>query len=150
MQGKLRIDNDALAAIQGHAERDCPAECCGLLLGRRAGRSIIVSEIRPSNNLSRDRRSRYLIDSDLVVRAALASRRGGAELVGFYHSHPQGGAEPSRFDRREAWSGMVYLIVGLAGGQGAHVRAWSPAGPGGIWHEVSIYKRGAVLPAVSA
>ena len=138
MQRELRLDNEALSAVRGHARQVWPEECCGLLLGRSAGSSVIVSEVRPSQNLSHARRSRYMIDSDAMVHAVLAGRRGGADLVGFYHSHPESGTAPSSIDRREAWSGMVYLIVGLAGGQGVSFGAWFSGATGENWQEMAI------------
>jgi proteasome lid subunit RPN8/RPN11 len=42
---------------------------------------------------------------------------GAARIVGYYHSHPKGGLQPSRRDREHAAEGMTYLIMSLTGGR---------------------------------
>jgi proteasome lid subunit RPN8/RPN11 len=46
------------------------------------------------------------------------------QLVGFYHSHPDGAAVPSPFDREAAWPWYSYLIVPVRGGAAGSVRSW--------------------------
>jgi proteasome lid subunit RPN8/RPN11 len=59
-----------------------------------------------------------------MVRASdyqMAERRAselGAELLGFYHSHPDHPARPSQYDLDHAWPTFAYIIVAVAG-QGA-------------------------------
>ena len=49
------------------------------------------------------------------------ARERALEVVGFYHSHPRGSAEPSPVDRETAWPWYVYLIVDPVAGV---ARAW--------------------------
>ena len=44
-------------------------------------------------------------------------------IVGYYHSHPDGRARPSRWDVEQAIAGVTYLITGMAHGRIEHA-AW--------------------------
>jgi proteasome lid subunit RPN8/RPN11 len=59
-----------------------------------------------------------------VRRVERDAAEEGLELVGFYHSHPNGAAEPSRVDRENAWPWYNYLIVAVADGEPGDVRVW--------------------------
>jgi len=50
-----------------------------------------------------------------LLAAETQAQSAGQELVGIYHSHPQGEATPSERDRAEAWPALSYVI--LAGPQ---------------------------------
>jgi proteasome lid subunit RPN8/RPN11 len=77
------------------------------LLGNRA-----IEEIRPATNVASDRLRRYEIDPQALVDAFRAAREGGPEVIGYYHSHPQGPGEPSGIDRAlAAGDGKVWAIV---------------------------------------
>ena len=41
------------------------------------------------------------------------ARELGADLVGWYHSHPDAPARPSEFDREHAWPWYSYIIVSI-------------------------------------
>ena len=107
------IASPARASLLEHA-RSCPgSECCGLLLGGMQEHRAVVQLVEPSPNVHPGNRAgRYQIDSDLVIRALFDARQGGLDLLGFYHSHPDGSIQPSLTDARAAWPGMIYLIVG--------------------------------------
>jgi proteasome lid subunit RPN8/RPN11 len=46
------------------------------------------------------------------------------EIVGYYHSHPDHPAAPSRFDAEHAWPWYSYLIVRVDRGRGAEMASW--------------------------
>jgi proteasome lid subunit RPN8/RPN11 len=102
-----------LRAIRSHAARSAPEECCGLLLG--TGRA--VEHAHPAANVAADPRRRFEIDPQALVDAQRAARAGGPQVIGYYHSHPAGPAEPSATDRAQA------------GHDGA---VWAIAAPGGV------------------
>ena len=56
------------------------------------------------------------------MRAAAGST---SEVVGYYHSHPDGLATPSSTDRQSAWPGVSYIIVAVKSGRAMEVRSWS-------------------------
>jgi proteasome lid subunit RPN8/RPN11 len=95
--------------MRGEAERAAPEECCGLLFGR----GELIDEIHPAMNVAGERRRRFEIDPQALVDAHRTARRGGPQVLGYYHSHPAGPAEPSTTDRAMAsGDGSVWAIVG--------------------------------------
>lgn len=141
----ILLPAEVLSAIQTHAETTYPEECCGALLGRGGAvralpgtAAALAARVDPATCTRREllravplanewdgrRRERYLIPGT-VVRALEAEARGdGLELVGFYHSHPEGAAVPSAFDREVAWPWYSYLIVQVGAGAAGAVRSW--------------------------
>ena len=47
-----------------------------------------------------------------------------AELLGFYHSHPNDVARPSQYDLDHAWPTFAYVIVAVGGGEATSLTAW--------------------------
>lgn len=116
----LHLDPDIRDAITRHAGATAPAECCGGLLGVRdiAGARRIRLAVRVPNRHETPTRAFLLGARDVLRLERLAAARG-LELLGFYHSHPDGPAEPSATDLDAAWPWYTQLIVGDDG-----VRAW--------------------------
>jgi proteasome lid subunit RPN8/RPN11 len=108
----MKIRHEAFERIVAHAVDDKPNECCGLLIGtnemvhdvvraRNAQRSPTKFEVAPADHFAAIRRA----------------RAGGFEVVGAYHSHPNGPSGPSETDRaRLNDPTMVHVIVSLAHG----------------------------------
>jgi len=117
----LEIPERARARLRAWAAEARPREACGLLIGRRRGGECRVSRAVLADNVApADRASRYEVDPLAVVAADRRARVEGLALVGVWHSHPAGPALPSERDRREAWPGWLYAIVGADG----RLRAW--------------------------
>jgi desampylase len=99
-----------------HARRDAPHECCGLLVGRPGE----ILEAVPASNGAPDPTRRYEISPvDYFAQIRRCRRINAAQseqfaVVGAYHSHPSGSAEPSETDLAEAFRDFLFLIVGLA------------------------------------
>jgi proteasome lid subunit RPN8/RPN11 len=56
-----------------------------------------------------------------------AERRAGergAELLGFYHSHPDHPAKPSQYDLDHAWPFFSYVIVSVRNGVSEDMTSW--------------------------
>lgn len=108
----IEVTSDVIATLLDEAERAVPRECCGLLLGR--GERIV--EVRPADNVADEPERRFEIDPVVLLAAHKAARTGGPELVGYYHSHPDGHPLPSATDCEHAsGDGRVWAIV--AGGE---------------------------------
>jgi proteasome lid subunit RPN8/RPN11 len=129
---RLEIGADELAAVERRALDAFPEECCGLLLGHRAGAGANrVVALAPCENRARgSRRRRFTIGADALLAAYRRARATGQEIVGTFHSHTDGPAEPSRRDLESAWPGASYLIVALGPGGVGERRSWRLAGSG--------------------
>lgn len=122
---RLVITSDDLQAIGRHGEATYPEECCGFLLGRAAGETTTVERLLPVDNERQDsRHNRYVIHPETVLAAHKEARAAGADVVGYYHSHPDHPSRPSDFDREHAWPGLSYLIVSVQKGRAADARSW--------------------------
>jgi desampylase len=115
------IARGLLDEIRRRAEADYPEECCGLLLGHEQGKDrVVVSDAVASANLAAERQRHFEVDPALYLRLcrAAAADSSGVQLVGLYHSHPEGEAVPSASDAAQAWQeGWIWLIVPLASGR---------------------------------
>jgi len=108
----LEVTSGAIATLLAEATRAAPAECCGLLLGR-GGR---IDTARPAANVAGDPLRAFEIDPAALFAAHREARAGGAELVGYYHSHPNDHPLPSATDCEHAsGDGRAWAIV--AGGE---------------------------------
>src|SRR2546422_11561820 len=113
--------------IAAHAERDYPYECCGLLLGGFGvdGRKL-VAETYPISNAREEeaKRNRFLIRPDELLRGEQYARAQSLDVVGFYHSHPDDRAVPSKYDLDHAWPTYSYVVVAVTKGQATDLRSW--------------------------
>ncbi|WP_232820471.1 desampylase [Halorussus litoreus] len=133
-------------AMVAHARQGTPEEICGILAGTRGNESDSAEDSEdesasdsdhestdhrvtaryPAENVADSPRTRYEIDPreqlDLMEEVESEDR----EVVGFYHSHPHGPAQPSATDAAQAaWPGRSYVIVSLADGEnGISLGAW--------------------------
>lgn len=122
---RLVIKAGDLQAIGRHGEATFPEECCGFLIGRAAAEATVVERVLPVDNERQDsRHNRYVIEPDTVLAAHKEARAAGADVVGYYHSHPDHPSRPSDFDREHAWPGLSYLIVSVMKGRVADARSW--------------------------
>ncbi|HEY6815101.1 MAG TPA: M67 family metallopeptidase [Croceibacterium sp.] len=107
--------------MRAAASESAPEECCGLLLGHDC-----VEEARQAANCAPDPRRHFEIDPQALIDAYRAARAGGPQVIGFFHSHPAGPAEPSPTDRAlAAHDGKVWAILGRDG-----VTFWRDDGDG--------------------
>ena len=102
-----------LRRIVAHAVAEYPVECCGLLVGH-GDRVQGAEAVR--NLCAGERYDRFELDPVEHVRVWEAARAAGEEVVGCYHSHPDGQPRPSTIDRRLArrFGGPFgYLVVAI-------------------------------------
>ena len=137
----LKIGLQGIDSIRQHGTRDYPNECCGILLGTANGNEKQVREVVSLKNLRTDpqaaqkllplaspgqesERNRFLIDPREQIRVEKEARTRGLEVVGFYHSHPDHPARPSKYDREHAWPWYSYIILSVAQGEPADLTSW--------------------------
>lgn len=96
------------AAMLAAADRAFPDEACGLLLGH--GKAITTAQ--PTTNVAPDPARHFEIDPTALFAAHKAARSGGPQLLGYFHSHPNGLARPSATDAASAaHDGRIWAIV---------------------------------------
>ena len=122
----VEIAPGALEAIRVHAAAAYPDECCGALLGAPsdAGTTRVVETLALPNTTEERPGRRFLVRPADYRAAEARARETGAELVGFYHSHPDHPARPSSYDLDHAWPNLSYLIVSVNDARLADVRSW--------------------------
>lgn len=123
----ISIDEQHLIDMRQHGERDYPFECCGLMLGRFANDgSKTVAETYPISNAREEaaKRNRFLIRPEELLRGEKHAREKGLDVVGFYHSHPDERAVPSKYDLDHAWPTYSYIVVSVENGQAVDSRSW--------------------------
>lgn len=119
---RVEVTRAVLAALRAEARAAHPFECCGLLMGE----GETVTRAVPCANVAADPVRHFEIDPATLIAAHRAERGGGARVVGYYHSHPSGPAEPSATDRASAaYDGRVWAIVA-----GETVALWRDAAAG--------------------
>ena len=136
----MRLTADARTALEGLAAASYPVEGCGVLIGRfAADGGTEVVEARAGRNLVTERaRDRYELDPGDIVAAERAARAAGLDVVGFWHTHPDHPARPSRFDTERAWPDYVYVICSTTAQGVADVRAWRLDAASGEFAEVPL------------
>ena len=88
-----------------------PNECCGLLEGAQVAEGFRITALHPARNLA-DAADKFEIDPNDQFAAHKAARARGGAVVGCYHSHPNGRAEPSTADRAGAGEeNFLWLIA---------------------------------------
>lgn len=124
MVDRVVISQQVLDEILDHAAQSWPMECCGLLIGRTNAPDggldsdetvceMNISRIVVSGNVADDPAMTFEIDPGLLLRTHRAVRDRGEEIIGCYHSHPNGNILPSRTDlERAEQAGFLWLIAG--------------------------------------
>jgi proteasome lid subunit RPN8/RPN11 len=123
----ITIESQHLTEMRQHGERDYPFECCGLMLGRFAGAGHkVVIETYPISNAREEeaKRNRFLIRPEELMRGEKYARQKSLDVVGFYHSHPDEPAVPSKYDLDHAWPTYSYVVVSVEKGIAVDLRSW--------------------------
>src|SRR5712664_3401427 len=122
----VQLTEQQLTEIRQHGERDYPYECCGLLIGKFADDRKVVLETYPISNAREEeaKRNRFLIRPDELMRGEKYARAKGLDVVGFYHSHPDDRAVPSKYDLDHAWPTYSYVVVSVEKGQAVDLQSW--------------------------
>lgn len=102
----------AHAAILHAARQAAPREACGLLFGNAAH----IETAQPAANVHGEPHRHFEIDPAALIAAHKAARAardsGGPQLVGYFHSHPNGLARPSATDAASAsGDGRIWAIA---------------------------------------
>jgi len=108
-------------AIRAHGQETYPHECCGALVGKGDNVTDVVAL---PNTTEEGPRRRFLVRPTDYRDAERRASELGAELLGFYHSHPDHPARPSQYDLDHAWPTFAYIIVAVAQGAAGQMTVW--------------------------
>ncbi|MDG2039292.1 MAG: M67 family metallopeptidase [Ilumatobacter sp.] len=117
----LVIEADAESGIRRHGREAYPHECCGALLGRD---HVVVEALALPNSTDEGPRRRFLVRPVDYLAAERRATELEAELIGFYHSHPDSPARPSRYDLDHAWPTFAYVIVSVERATPGALTSW--------------------------
>jgi proteasome lid subunit RPN8/RPN11 len=117
----IEISSNVDSAIRAHGIETYPNECCGALIGRDG----VVTEVYGLPNTTEEGpRRRFLVRPGDYREAEKRAGVAGAELLGFYHSHPDHPARPSQYDLDHAWPFFSYIIVAVRAGVPEDMTSW--------------------------
>jgi cysteine synthase B len=117
----LALPKTVERAIRAHGAETYPNECCGALYGRDG---VVTATLALSNTTDEGPRRRFLVRPQDYTAAERRASELGAELLGFYHSHPDHPARPSQYDLDHAWPFFSYIIVSVRAGQPEAMTSW--------------------------
>jgi proteasome lid subunit RPN8/RPN11 len=117
---RVALPEDLRARILQEAGLAFPGECCGLVEGTRSGGAFQVAALHSARNLA-SAPDRFEIAPEDHFRALKAARANGRTLIGCYHSHPNGRAEPSAIDKAGAGEENFLWLIAAGGTLGAFV-----------------------------
>ncbi|MCY3845978.1 MAG: M67 family metallopeptidase [Acidobacteria bacterium] len=117
----LTLTAGADRGIRRHGRETYPYECCGALIG--SGERVVEALALP-NAAEKEARRRFRVRPTDYLAAERRASELGAGLLGFYHSHPDHPARPSRYDLEHAWPGFAYVIVAVDRGEPAALTSW--------------------------
>jgi proteasome lid subunit RPN8/RPN11 len=123
MPKKLVLRHSQLEQILDHARQGYPYEVCGLI----GGRDGVAESVVPVPNASVTPRIRFDMERQGMVDAIIRFQRAGREVIGIYHSHPDGKADLSESDIAQAtWPDAINVVVGLSAEQDEiDLQAWA-------------------------
>ena len=134
------VPTDLLKQVEDEAHAACPRECCGLLIGEWRGHTAKIFLAHPAVNIA-EADDRFEIDPQAQFTLLRALRGTAREIVGCYHSHPNGRAEPSERDGTgAAESGFLWLICALDTGGACTIGAF--VFDGGAFRPVPLIESG--------
>lgn len=111
-----------MSRLVRHAVNEPEHECCGLL----AGRDGVITRVFPATNVASKSATSYEIAPQEIFHCMREMRAAGLDLLGIYHSHPNGKNEPSPTDiERAYYPDAAYFILSPRADAQNPVRAFS-------------------------
>ena len=136
----IYLNTSHVKSIEQSARGSFPNECCGFLLGTLNEDSREVVEVVPATNSGQEGEQyhRFLITPDDYRRCEKVAREKEMDILGFFHSHPNAKARPSKYDLDHAWPWYSYIIVSLIENEVKDMTSWVLAEDRDKFHEQEI------------
>ncbi len=120
----LCLSRDHQRQLLEWAEKASPSECCGFLLGAENQ----VQAVTLARNVAIDHTVRFEIDPAQLIAAERSARGGGSEILGYFHSHPNGHLTPSKSDAVAASpDGRLWIVIA-----GGYITCWQSSSSGAV------------------
>lgn len=120
---KLILPLGLQGQIEAEAKAAFPRECCGLIEGVASDDGFEARALHPARN-DAEASDRFDIAPDDHLKASRLARANGHSLIGCYHSHPNGVAEPSRHDLAGAGEEDFLWLIAATGGDDCRLSAF--------------------------
>lgn len=127
MKKKVILSDEAIKAIQTHANQAYPYECCGFLYGTASAERHVLLAVRVPNSKEGDQRRRFEISPRDYLWAERYAVEVQLELLGVYHSHPNHPAIASATDLAMALPWFSYVIISVNNGEPGELKSWQLA-----------------------
>jgi proteasome lid subunit RPN8/RPN11 len=125
-------------AMRAAAREAYPHECCGLLIGEGEA-CVTITEVVATANVADNPRRAFAIDPQAQFDLLRATRAGNRRVVGHFHSHPDGSAQPSAHDLAMAHDPeALWLVLAASADDASAPRAFRPDGGGFVEVPLSI------------
>ncbi len=137
---KLCLSPEQQQGIVRHCLDSYPLEACGLLIGRQdvTGEGLVTGVI-PSPNMSDHPENSFEIDPALILHHHKEGRLTGEKILGHYHSHPNGRAEPSAQDQKQNYDKeLIWLIIAVTEAGCQDIKAFAMADESGKLQPIQI------------
>ena len=146
----MELDYGIAETLRQQALEEYPQECCGVLVGvtNRLGSppsTEVLAAVDALNVHTGDRSRRFAIAPEFLLEIHKTAAREGQEVVGYYHSHPDGSDKPSETDREVAWPDVSYLILGVDADRRVTLRSWRLSDDGTRFREEAVALTGEPL-----
>ncbi|MFN4164907.1 MAG: M67 family metallopeptidase [Ferrovibrio sp.] len=117
----LRLTSAQQAELAALAMAAFPREACALLIGRDERGVLIVERIVPAANLAATPEREFELDPAVHVAELRRLREAGGpqKILGHWHSHPNGRAEPSAQDAAMIFDPAMLWLISAVDAAGA-------------------------------
>ncbi len=123
MMKKLCLSTDLQYQIRQHCASSYPLEACGLIIGWD---DDVATNIVTSPNMAEHPAKNFEIDPALILQHQKNSRLGHDRILGHYHSHPDGQAQPSVDDQAKNYDDeLIWVVVQVTGGVALAMNAFA-------------------------
>ncbi len=112
----IRVRDEDIQRMIDHSKKERPYEACGILAGKVRNETVEVTRVYECDNVHPNPTVEYFVKPEDQLRIFLEVEEDeDMDLVGFYHSHPEGPDSPSQIDAsNNYWPDHLIAIVALS------------------------------------
>lgn len=108
----LVIGPTDLGHLKGHTENCWPEEACALLIGKRSDiQNWTVTGVEIAENVAKNRAVKFEISPQTMINLEMKYLRQEQEIIGVFHSHPEGKATLSNADKKSMIDKDVFWLI---------------------------------------